>query len=85
MQTSHQHVHIYAIYSWKEPMAPGSSPLLTRDVPRVDVYLRGSVQVSGVSFMPGGIWNLRPESLYSHLCRLILTAPGRQRQRDGRR
>ena len=77
VQTSHQHVHIYAIYSWKEPMAPGSSPLLTRDVPRVDVYLRGSVQVTGMKLVSDALSNLS----------LIISgaAPGRQQQRGGRR
>ena len=47
MQTSRQYIHIYALYAWKEPLASGSAPstLLARTVPKVDVYLRNSVQL----------------------------------------
>jgi hypothetical protein len=49
-QTSKQHLHIYALYAWKDGGGPsvGAAPAaavgapLTRDLPRVELYLRSS-------------------------------------------
>lgn len=47
MQTSQQYVHIYALYAWKEgsmsSSATGFASPVTRDLPKVDLYLRHSV------------------------------------------
>ncbi|GAX78137.1 hypothetical protein CEUSTIGMA_g5579.t1 [Chlamydomonas eustigma] len=43
--TSQHVLHIYSLYAWKDGLAPASSNLLLRDVPKVDIYLRSTIRL----------------------------------------